>query len=104
MYAIIKTGGKQYRVQKGDVIDIERLDVGENDVVTFDNVLAISDNGDLEMGTPSVKGALVTGNLVADIRGKKVTVFKMKRRKGYRKKQGHRQEISKVKIDEIKKA
>jgi large subunit ribosomal protein L21 len=103
MYAIIKTGGKQYRVQKGDIIDIERLDVGENDVVTFDNVLAISDNGDLEMGTPSVKGALVTANLVANLRGRKVTVFKMKRRKGYRKKQGHRQEISKVKIDEIKK-
>ncbi len=104
MYAIIKTGGKQYRVQKGDIIDIERLDIGENDVVTFDNVLAISDNGELEMGTPNVKGASVTANLVADLRGKKVTVFKMKRRKGYRKKQGHRQEISKVQIDEIKKA
>ena len=104
MYAIIKTGGKQYRVQKGDIIDIERLDVGENNVITFDNVLAISDNGDLETGTPSVKGALVTANLVAGIRGKKITVFKMKRRKGYRKKQGHRQEITKVQIGEIKKA
>ncbi len=103
MYAVIETGGKQYRVQQGDVLDIERLNSAEESKVNFDHVLAIGDGGNIEVGTPMIDGAVVTADLVKDFKGKKVTVFKMKRRKGYRKKQGHRQNLSRIKIQEIKK-
>ncbi len=103
MYAIFETGGKQYRVQKGDVLDVERLSFVEESKVNFDSVLAIENDGDIEVGTPTIEGAVVTADLVKDFRGKKITVFKMKRRKGYRKKQGHRQELSRIMIQDIKK-
>ena len=103
MYAIIETGGKQYKVQEGDVIDIERLTVGDDNSIEFDKVLAVSGD-ELTVGAPTVEGAKVTAELVEDFRDKKVVVFKMKRRKGYRRKAGHRQEKSKVKILEIQTA
>ncbi len=103
MYAIFETGGKQYRVCKGDVLDVERLSDVEESKINFDSVLAIGNDGDMEVGTPTIEGAVVTADLVKDFRGKKITVFKMKRRKGYRKKQGHRQELSRIMIQDIKK-
>ena len=103
MYAIIETGGKQFKVQPGDVIDIERIKVGEDNSVEFDKVLAVSGD-ELTVGAPTVAGAKVTAELLEDFRDKKVIVFKMKRRKGYRNKNGHRQEKSKVKILEIQTA
>ncbi len=104
MYAIIETGGKQYKVQPGDVIDLERLEVGEDNTVEFDKVLAVSDDNDLQIGSPILEGATVAAELVDQLRGKKLIVFKMKKRKGYRRKQGHRQELSRVRIVEIKPA
>jgi large subunit ribosomal protein L21 len=102
MYAVITTGGKQYKVQENDVIDIERLgtDVGEK--VTFSEVLCVNDGKDLKVGSPLLDGASVEAEVVDNYRGKKLVAFKMKRRKGYRKKIGHRQEITQVKISSIK--
>ena len=106
MYAVIETGGKQYRVEPGDVIDVELTPVtGKKDqTVQFDRVLLVADDTDIEVGTPVVTGAEVTGVLVGEVRGPKVRVFKMKRRKGYRRTRGHRQELLRVKIDGIKSA
>jgi large subunit ribosomal protein L21 len=101
MYAIIETGGKQYKVQTGDVVDIELVDAAEDGSVTFDSVLAIGGDGDVTVGTPRVEGASVSGELVEHFRGKKLVVFKMKRRQGYRKKKGHRQSLSRVRIVDI---
>jgi len=101
MYAVIATGGKQYRVQKNDVIDIERVDGEKGKKVTFDEVLLIGEGAEIECGNPLVKSATVSAEIVEQFRGKKLTVFKMKRRKGYRKKHGHRQELTKVKIADI---
>ena len=103
MYAIIETGGKQYKVQPGDVLDIERLNVGDSNTVEFDKVLAVGGD-EITVGTPLVEGAKVTAELVDQIRGKKLVVFKMKRRKGLRRKNGHRQSLSKVKIVDIQTA
>lgn len=104
MYAVIETGGKQYRVEPGDVIDVELTPVSGKKVqkVKFDRVLLVGDDKDVKVGTPVVAGAEVTGVLVNEIRGPKVRVFKMKRRKGYRRTQGHRQDLLRVKIDNIK--
>ena len=103
MYAIIETGGKQYKVQPGDVLDIERLTVEEDNTVEFDKVLAVGGE-ELTVGTPTVEGAKVTAELVDQIRGEKLVVFKMKKRKGNRRKNGHRQELSKVRIVDIQTA
>lgn len=100
MYAIIETGGKQYKVQAGDVVDLERIEIAEDNTVEFDKVLAVSGD-ELKVGTPTVEGAKVTAELVDHIRGKKLVVFKMKRRKGYHKKKGHRQELTRVRIVDI---
>lgn len=106
MYAVIETGGKQYRVEPGDVIDIERTPSTGKKVqkVKFDRVLLVGGDKGVQVGNPAVKGAEVTGVLVDDVRGPKVRVFKMKRRKGYRKSQGHRQDLLRVKIENIKAA
>ena len=103
MYAVIETGGKQYRVQPGDVIDVERLpSVSEEDPqVVFDRVLMVDDGSDVKVGNPVVEGAQVNGVLLKPLRGPKVVVFKMKRRKGYRRKNGHRQDLHQVKIKDI---
>ena len=99
MYAIIATGGKQYRVEEGDFIFVEKLGVEEGQSVTFDNVLAVSNDG-LKVGGDA-KGATVTGTVVKNGKAKKVIVYKYKRKTGYHKKNGHRQLFSKVKIEKI---
>jgi large subunit ribosomal protein L21 len=101
MYAIIKTGGKQYRVEPGDVIDIETVAGSPEDQIDFDEVLAVSDGENVTFGTPVVDGAKVSARLVDNHRAKKIVVFKKKRRKGYAKKQGHRQNMSRIEILEI---
>ncbi len=98
MYAIIETGGKQYRVQEGDVITIEKLDVEAGDAVTFDKVLVLNNDKELQVGAPYVEGAKVAGEVVENGKGQKVIIFKYKAKKDYRKKQGHRQPYTMVKI------
>ncbi len=104
MYAVIETGGKQYRVEPGDVIDVEITSVTGKKVrkVDFDRVLMVSDDKSTKIGSPVVEGAKVTGVLLDEVRGPKIRVFKMKRRKGYRRLQGHRQNLLRVRIDNIK--
>lgn len=105
MYAVIETGGKQYRVQPGDVIEVERFDRGgdaDSAKVEFDRVLMVRDDEQVRIGDPVVAGASVTGVSVADVRAPKIVVFKMKRRKGYRRRRGHRQDLMQVRIEEIK--
>ncbi len=103
MYAVIETGGKQYRVDKDDVIDIERTQVeGKKALkVHFDRVLLIGDENGVKVGTPVVKDAKVTADVLGEVRAPKVMIFKTKRRKGYRRKNGHRQDLLRVKIREI---
>lgn len=97
MYAVIETGGKQYRVQEGDVITVEKLKAEAGDKVTFDKVLLMSDGKEVKVGTPYLDAA-VTGSVVENGRGQKVIIFKYKAKKDYRKKQGHRQPYTMVKI------
>lgn len=101
MYAVIKTGGKQYKVSEGDVLNCEKIEGGKGDIVSFNEVLLVSGDGDVQVGTPFVSGAKVVGEIIAQIRDSKITVFKMKRRKGYKKKTGHRQDLTSLKIKEI---
>jgi large subunit ribosomal protein L21 len=101
MYAIIETGGKQYKVQEGDVVFIEKLIAEEGSVVSFDQVLAISNEGSLNFGSPLVKDATVSAKVLNHGKEKKVIIFKYKPKKGYRKKQGHRQPYTKVQIEKI---
>ncbi|MGI5850894.1 MAG: 50S ribosomal protein L21 [Clostridiales bacterium] len=101
MYAIIKTGGKQYLVHEGDVIRVEKLDVEEGSEVSFDEVLAINDDESLRVGTPFVEGSKVEAKVIKHGKGKKITVFKYKPKKNYRKKQGHRQPFTQVQISKI---
>ncbi len=100
MYAVIETGGKQYRVQPGDLIQVEKLTGGAGEQVNFDRVLLIGGES-VQVGGPSVAGATVTGTIVEQTKGSKIIVFKFKRRKMYRRKQGHRQKLTAVRIDEI---
>ena len=100
MYAIIATGGKQYKVTEGDVISVEKLGVNACDTVNFDQVLALND-GELKIGNPTVAGASVSASVIEEGRGKKVIVYKYKRKTGYHKKNGHRQAYTKVKIEKI---
>jgi large subunit ribosomal protein L21 len=102
MFAILKTGGKQFTVKPGDVITIEKLDAEKGTVVNLDNVLAVSSEDDLLLGSPKVDGAVVEAEILEQLRGDKIIVFKRKRRKDYKKKQGHRQYLTKVKIKDIK--
>ena len=99
MYAIIATGGKQYKVSEGDVIYVEKIDAEEGSAVTFDQVLAVSDNG-MKVGA-DVANATVSATVMDQGRGKKVIVYKYKRKTGYHKKNGHRQAYTQVKIDKI---
>lgn len=101
MYAIIETGGKQYRVQEGDVLFIEKLDAAEGEAVTFDRVLAVSKGEGLVAGTPLVAGATVSAKVEKQGKNKKIIVYKYKAKKNYRRKQGHRQPYTKVVIEKI---
>ena len=101
MHAIIETGGKQYKVAEGDTLFIEKLPVEAGEAVTFDKVLAVIDGENVTVGTPVVEGAKVDASVVKNGKGKKVLVFKYKPKKGYRKRQGHRQPYTKVTIGKI---
>ena len=102
MYAVLETGGKQYRVAAGDTLEIERLETEAGKPFTFDRVLFVNNGGKLSMGAPTVSGASIIADVVAHKRGEKKLTFKMKRRKGYHKTIGHRQELTVIKIKEIK--
>ena len=101
MYAVIKTGGKQHRVSEGDVVCIEKINGGKGDAVVFDQVLMVEKEGDIRIGRPVVEGAKVTGEILSQTKAAKLVVFKMKKRKGYHKKNGHRQQLTSMKIREI---
>jgi large subunit ribosomal protein L21 len=101
MYAVLETGSKQYRVAAGDTLEVERLEAEAGKPVTFDRVLLVSHEGKVSVGAPTVSGATVAADVVAHKRGEKTLAFKLKRRKGYRKAIGHRQELTVVKITAI---
>ena len=101
MYAVIKTGAKQYRVTEGETLRVERLAGTPGDDISFDEVLLVSRDGEFRLGRPLVEGARVRGTIVEQDRNKKIIVFKMKRRKGYRRKQGHRQSYTGIKVNAI---
>jgi large subunit ribosomal protein L21 len=101
MYAVLETGSKQYRVAKGDTLEVERLEVEAGKPVTFDRVLMVNNEGKVAVGAPTVANASVVADVVEHVRGDKKIAFKMKRRKGYHKTIGHRQELTIVKIKEI---
>ncbi len=100
MYAIIATGGKQYKVAEGDIIRVEKLGVEAGQTVTFDQVLVVN-NGEVKVGNPTVSGATVTATVEKEGKAKKVIVYKYKRKSGYHKKNGHRQQFTQVKIEKI---
>lgn len=102
MYAVIETGGKQYRVAPGDTLDVERLEAEAGKPYTFDRVLLLANDGKVSVGAPTVAQAKVVADVTQHLRGEKKIAFKMKRRKGYHRTVGHRQELTRVKITEIK--
>ncbi len=102
MFAVLKTGGKQYRVQKDDVIRVERLDANEGDKIKLDEILMVGEPANAKIGAPMVKGAFVTAEVVAQKRAPKIVVFKKKRRQNYRRKKGHKQQITLLRIKDIK--
>ncbi|MBK9137844.1 MAG: 50S ribosomal protein L21 [Verrucomicrobia bacterium] len=102
MYAVFETGGKQYRASSGDQFEVELLEKEQGSEVSFDRVLLLNQEGKVAVGTPTVAGASVVADVVQHIRGPKKIAFKMRRRKGYRRKVGHRQELTVIKIKEIK--
>ena len=102
MYAIINTGGKQYKAEVGNLLKIEKLDANIGDSVSFDNVLLFCDGKESKIGTPVLENFSVNGKIVDQTKSKKTIVFKYKRRKGYRRKRGHRQDITMVRIESIK--
>ena len=102
MYAVVETGGKQYRVAPGDTLEIERIQTDAGQPVTLSRVLLVSKEGQLAVGTPTVANAAVMADVVEHFRGEKKVAFKMKRRKGYHKTIGHRQELTRIKITDIK--
>jgi len=102
MYAIVESCGKQYKVAEGDIVFFEKLDIEEGKKVTFDKVMLVSDNDKIQIGNPYVKDVEVLGKVLSHGKGKKIIVFKMKAKKNYRRKQGHRQPYTKVEIESIK--
>ena len=101
MYAVVRTGGKQVKVAPGESVRVEKLDGAVGDSVEFSEVLLIGGEGDVKVGKPLVDGAVVTGEITAQARGPKLRIFKMKRRTGYRRKQGHRQSYTEILVDKI---
>jgi len=104
MFAVIKTGGKQYKVQKDDKLLVEKLEGSEGDKLKLDEVLMVADGKKSTVGEPLIKGAVVEAKVVAQTRGPKITVFKKKRRQNYRRKKGHRQDLTMIQITNIKAA
>ncbi|MGD0819653.1 MAG: 50S ribosomal protein L21 [Desulfomonilia bacterium] len=102
MYAVIRTGGKQYKVEEGDILRVEKLEAEKGDTVTFADVLLLGGD-EFAIGSPTVKGAQVSASVVRQLRDKKILVFKMKRRKRYRRTIGHRQYLTEVRITKISK-
>ncbi len=102
MYAVVETGGKQYRVAPGDTVEVERLDAEAGKPFVLDRVLFVEKDGQYSVGTPTVANASIVADIVGHIRGEKKRTFKMKRRKGYHKTIGHRQELTRIKVTEIK--
>ncbi len=101
MYAIIETGGKQYKVSEGDFVFVEKLEVEAGDTVTIDKVLVVANDDDIKVGAPYVEGATVEASAVKNGKEKKIIVYKYKAKKGYHKKQGHRQPYTKLEIKKI---
>jgi len=101
MYAIIETGGKQYRVTEGDVLSIEKIEVAEGQSVDFDRVLTVVKDGEVIIGKPLIADAKVTAEVVSHGKGKKILVFKYKAKSNYRRRQGHRQPFTKIRIEKI---
>ena len=101
MYAVIKSGGKQHKVSEGEEILLEKISLDVGEAIEFSEVLAVNKDGNLNVGKPLLEGAVVKGKVLNHLKTKKITVIKMKRRKDYRKKQGHRQNLTKVKIESI---
>lgn len=101
MYAVIQTGGKQYKVSQGDIIDVEKIPIPQSKEVRFDEVLLCADKKECTIGQPFIKGAHVTADIIDEIRGKKITTYKYKRRKNYHRTIGHRQDLVRLRIKEI---
>ncbi len=101
MYAVVRTGGKQVRVAPGESVRVEKLAGAIGDTVELDEVLLLGGEGDARIGTPLVEGAKVVGTITDQARGPKLTIFKMKRRKGYRRKAGHRQPYTEIRVDRV---
>ena len=101
MYAVVKTGGKQYKVTEGATIEVNRVNSDEGSALTIDSVLMVNQDGSVKIGTPTIDGAKVEAEVVRHTRGPKLVIWKMKRRKGYRNKNGHRQDLSVLKINKI---
>lgn len=102
MFAIIETGGKQYKVEKGATVEVEKLAVEEGATITIDKVVLISDNNDLKIGTPYISGAEVTAKVTGQIKGEKIRVYKMKAKEHYQRTAGHRQKYTTLEITDIK--
>lgn len=101
MYAVVQIGGRQYRLQEGDIVAVERLEGEKGSELTFDRVLAVGEGADLKIGAPTVDGAKVTATILAQDRAKKILVFKFKRRKNYMRKRGHRQYFTRLRVTGI---
>lgn len=102
MFAVIESGGKQHRVEEGEILRLEKLAAGPGETVTFDRVLLVAQGDDIKVGTPFVDGGEVTAEVVGEGRGEKITVIKFKRRKNYHRKQGHRQSYTEVRVTGIR--
>ncbi len=101
MFAVIRSGGKQYRVNQGGSVRVEKLEGEVGSEITLSDVLMVGEEGNVKIGAPTVDGASVSGTITAQGRGPKITIFKMKRRKGYRRKHGHRQDYTEIRVDSI---
>jgi large subunit ribosomal protein L21 len=101
MYAVVKTGGKEFRISKGDIIRVEKLEGKAGDQVVLKDILMVSQEGQVQFGTPYLTNAMVTGEIVQEVKGKKVLTYKMKKRKNYRRFKGHRQTYMYLKINDI---
>jgi large subunit ribosomal protein L21 len=101
MYAVVKTGGKEYRISQGDLIRVEKMEGKVGDQVTMKDILMVSHEGQVQVGNPLLANAVITGEIVQQVRGKKVLVYKMKRRKNYRRTKGHRQTYTYIRVNDI---